>query len=749
MRRDLHFAAVRRLSGIMKAIRHLKISAPGSSIRASICSFTAFFAVSATAVSSAPAEAASESQVADLGAVLVEGGALSKYRPETVESGTFTAMAPERLPIVVDTLTEDFIREHNPTDLHDLLRFVPGVETGGKSLLIRQPGTFSIRGMGGTEPTFEGAFPIGRGPGLFMDPFLMDRIEIAKGPVGALAGGAGTQQNASGAGGSVAMYLKGANLDGDAASMQENASVGRDVRRFRAMIDANEMLGGGSSAVRAVATADWYQPAWIENGSQNGADARESYALAPSAIWSVDDLTFGVKSLFQYAEQPSYIGIPVWRGKPGGGYSWFESSCRPDDRSSYKSFVFLPWAELRATDEWTVRAGGAAMVSSWDQTTREPYTPGLNTPEFAEYLRSGMWPSGEKYMVSGFSQSHSVTRNFGGYLRAVHDREFSESLRNVFLVQPDASWREATSGFGTPTWRAGLTAQDSVEKGPVAVLAGLRLDRFDQKSYAVAGARGAPSVRYPKIAAEALSPRVGASVEAVDGLVFFGNVSQTRTPMLGLRGADGSTPDDPWRATQCEGGVRVRPAESLWLTLTGYSIEQENVPEFDNTGLVLDTDGRNASRGAEVSLSGDIDERWTILAMYSFNRYENRNAPRGSRARSFERVPRHSFSLSVSHEIWGGPLEGVVFGGGFRLRSKSYATMRGAFVDENLYFSRSCVFDVNAAIPFSVFGGSADWALSLGVRNLFDERYFESSRHYYECLVGEPRTFEIGLRARF
>ena len=119
--------------------------------------------------------------VADLGTVVVEGSALSKYRPETVDGATFTDLPPEKSPTVVDTLTEDFIREHNPTDLHDLLRYVPGVETGGKSLLIRQPGTFQIRGMGGTEPAFDGVVPIGSGAGLFMDPFLMERVEIVKG----------------------------------------------------------------------------------------------------------------------------------------------------------------------------------------------------------------------------------------------------------------------------------------------------------------------------------------------------------------------------------------------------------------------------------------------------------------------------------------------------------------------------------------------------------------------------------------
>ena len=48
-----------------------------------------------------------------------------------------------------------------------------------------------------------------------------------------------------------------------------------------------------------------------------------------------------------------------------------------------------------------------------------------------------------------------------------------------------------------------------------------------------------------------------------------------------------------------------------------------------------------------------------------------------------------------------------------------------------------------------VFKLPALFQLTLGIRNLFGEKYFESARHFYECLVGEPRTFEIGLRARF
>ena len=686
--------------------------------------------------------------VADLGTVLVEGSALSKYRPETVSSGTFTDIAPEKLPLVVDTLTEDFIREHNPTDLHDLLRYVPGIETGGKSLLVRNPGQFSIRGMGGTEPTFDGILPIGRGPGLFMDTFLMDRIEIAKGPIASLGGGAGASQNASGAGGSVSMFLKSAHPDSDETAIQENSSFGKDTQRHRAMADSNQTFGEGAGAVRVVGTADYYEPAYIHNGSQKGADARESYTLAPSFIYALDeDVVFGVKSLFQYTEQPSYIGVPVWRGKPGAGYGWHESSCREDDRSDYRSFMVSPWLDWQVNENWLLKFGFAAMASKWSQTTREPYTAMPGTPEFAHYCRTGVWSSGKKYMTSGFSESAAVLHNYSAYIRSVYDTEFSETLRNSFLVQPDYNYRSSTGGFGTPTSRYGITAQDAVTWEALTILAGIRYDRFEQEAYS-SGSRGA-TVRYPHMSADAFSPRAGVSFEALDWLVLFANVSQTQTPMLGLRNADGSTPDDPWRATQYEGGIRIRPAEKLWLTISGYRIDQEHVPEFDNSGLVLDYDGKSNTRGVEASLTGDITDDWTVMAMYAYNRYEDGNARKGTKARTFERYPRNTASLNTSYRIPSGALKDITLGGGFRFRSKSYATMRGAYVDENLRFDDSCVFDVNASVPFTVFGGSENWALTLGIRNIFDEKYFESARHYYECLAGEPRTFEVGLRAKF
>ena len=500
-------------------------------------------------------------------------------------------------------------------------------------------------------------------------------------------------------------------------------------------------------------TEYYYEPTYINQGSQKGVRPRESFSVAPSFLFAPNEaVKFGLKSLFQYTDQPSYIGIRVWRGKPAGGFGWYESSCRRGDRSTFESFMINPWLDWQVTDDWLLKFGASMIVSSWEHVTREPYNG--SGAELSNFYNSGIWSSGNKYMISDFSDGSSLSRNYNTFVRSVYDSDLPFGIENSFMVQSDYYYRESSGGFGTPTSRYGITVQDSISWQWLTVLGGIRYDHFEVDSYTSdpvfrKGVMVTPAQRYWHQTADAISPRGGVSVQPFDWLVFFGNLSQTRTPTLGYRNKDGSSPDEPWRATQYEGGVRIRPAEKLWLTVSAYRIEQENLPEEDTAAGFYTYDGRNTSRGAEVSLTGDITEDWTVMGMYAFNRYTDRNVAPGQPGRDFERYPEHTFSFNTSYRFAAGPLEDIVIGAACRFRSMSYACLRGEFKDKNLRFDPSHVFDVNVAIPFSKFGGSENWTLTLGVRNLFGEKYFESARHYYECLVGEPRTFEIGVRARF
>ena len=130
----------------------------------------------------------------ELPPIVVEGTPISKYRAETVSTATLFDAPPEEIHAVVDVLTEDFIDEMNPTDLHDLLRHQAGVFTaGGKSLQDRSPGLFTLRGFGGTEAKLDGTLGFSGAMALFMDPWAFERVEIATGPVGATIGGPATR----------------------------------------------------------------------------------------------------------------------------------------------------------------------------------------------------------------------------------------------------------------------------------------------------------------------------------------------------------------------------------------------------------------------------------------------------------------------------------------------------------------------------------------------------------------------------
>ena len=724
---------------------------------------SAFMAALYVATANADVAATNSAEVvADLGTVMVEASALSKYRPEKVSGGTFTDEPPERLPMTVDALTEDFIREKNPTDMNDLLRWVPGIETGGTSLLVRQPGLFSIRGMGGSEPMFDGVVSAGRGAGLFMDPFMMERVEVVKGPIASLSGGAGAQQNNNGAGGSINMYLKSARLDESDVRFQENTSVGRNVWRQRGMVDANEVVVEDGFAVRLPASFDVYSPAYTARGSQYGARPRQQYTVAPSfAAKPSDDVEFGLKTMFVDSDSPSYIGVPVWRGRPAAGYDWYESSARKSDRSTYRGVLVNPWVDWQVTDEWLLKFGGAFMYSHMEQTTREPYTSytvdaaGNPTGDFLAFCNTGYWPGGDKYMTSSFSESRMFQQSYNAYARSVYKLDdLPYGFRNTFVVQPDFNYRDSSTGFGGPVSRYGTTVQDSIGWEWFTLLAGIRYDYFvenDNLQTSVNSRSGAvTSTHYDEAHAFAFSPRGGLTVQPLDWLVFFGNLSQTQTPTLGYVSADGTRPTDPWTATQWESGFRVRPLEKLWLSASYFNIEQENMPvaETIGTGTYYYFEGHNRSRGAELSLSGDITENWTAMAMYAYTLYED--CTKSGTAGEFERFPRHAATFNTSYRLHGFDfIEDVAVGMGYRFRSKSYATMRGAYVNENLYFDQSHVFDVNVTVPLSKFGWRDDWFVTFGIRNLFGEKYFDTSRHYYECFAGEPRTFEIGLRGKF
>ena len=683
----------------------------------------------------------------DLGKILVEGTPISKYRSERVSTATLANARPEELPQTVDVLTEDFINEMHPTDLHDMLLYQPGIYTGGKSMVDRTSGQYTIRGMAGSDAMLNGALGLAGPMGIFMDPSAFERIEIVKGPVGSTIGGATSTLGPYGAGGSANLILKQPNPDMDFMTVNTRASFGESNQRYRLGYDVNERAVEDKLTLRLPGNIDYGKPFWLPDSYR----WRESFFVAPSLLWEIrDDLRIGFNLTFQYTDQPGYQGIPIYKGKPLPGFDWDSDVSSSTMRDIYIGNTIESHIEWDADNVWTLRTGAGVsqadvefehLGSSGFATTTVPKKP--TAPAFGS-----LYPASFINKPYDHQEGDMLYRRYNVFERATAKYD-TGPVEHETVFQGDASQKSAqgrsyfesvSSPEADHTWvtknyqnsqvdKYGVLAQDYLSWWKFRLLGGARVDEHESNL----GNTGS-----------SFSPRGGASFLPADWLVFFGNVSQTEAPNFGyLKGPDDELTSS-WEATQYETGFRISPVETLWLTTSFYKIEQNKTPTLIPGSTYYATEGQSESQGVELSATGNISDDWSVFTAYAYNQYEDKTA-----GTTFDRYPPHSVTASTSYRIKKGTFDDIVLGFGYRYRHPYDETTQGKYIGEDFYIAESHVFDCSADVPLSKFGGSKNVTLTLAVKNIFDEQYIESNRHYYQCFPGEPRTFEVALQAKF
>jgi iron complex outermembrane receptor protein len=716
-----------------------------------LCAITGHAQTNATAALQANTNAAP----VDLGTILVEGTPISKYRAETVSTATFVDAKPEELPQTVDVLTEDFINEMHPSDLHDMMLYQPGVYTGGKSMVDRTSGQYTIRGMSGSDAMLNGTLGLAGPMGIFMDPSAFERIEIVKGPVGSTIGGATSTLGPYGAGGSANLILKQPRPDMDFINVTERSSFGEDSQRYRLGYDVNECVVKDKLTVRMPGNVEYGKPFWMPDSYR----WRESYFFAPSLLWEVrDDLRIGLNLTFQYTDQPGYQGIPIYKGKPLPGYDWDSDISTSHMRDIYIGSTADSYVEWDANKVWTFRTGAGLsqadvdfehLGSSGFATTsapKKPTDPAVGT----------LYPASYQKNPYDHQEGDMLYRRYNVYERAVAKYDTGplehQTLFQVDYAEKNSQGRSYFSSTNNPNPSSildskastktevdkyGFMAQDYVSWWKLRFLGGARVDEHESNL----GNTG-----------DSFSPRGGVSFLPTDWLVFFGNLSQTEAPNFGYLKSAKEELTSSWEATQYETGFRFAPVNTLWFSTTFYKIDQNNTPtavdasnpNYSSAATYYEEEGASESKGVEFSMTGNIADNWSIFTAYAYNEYEDKTT-----GLTFDRYPPHAVTTSTSYRIAHGPFDDIVLGFGYRYRHKYYETMTGKFIADDFYIADSHVFDCSMDIPMYKFGGPKNVTLSLAVKNIFDEEYIESNRHYYQCFPGDPRTFEIGFQAKF
>ena len=667
----------------------------------------------------------------ELGSIRVEGAPVSAYRAERVGTATFFAAPPEELPATVDVLTEDFIREQSPSDLHNLLFFQPGVSGGGKSMMDRTSGQYAVRGLAGSTPSLDGTLPTTRAMGLFLDPNALERVEIVKGPVGATQGGQTSTLGPYGAGGAVNLILKQPKAGETFTDVGSRASLGDHLQRYRLTGDHNAPLAP-ELTLRLPFSADTAKPFWLPGGHE----WRRSFFLAPALLWQpADTLRLGLATTFQYTDAPGYQGIPSYRGKPLPPYDWDSSLAGGHDvRDEYIGYSVQGYAEWDLSEIWQLR-GGAGVAGSWIDYTHigaSAYADQPGVPRLTAFDLNWADNRNAVYNLYGRAtaryQTGPVSQTTVLQTDATHSRGHERS--SWTQMRPGDDPRPPKAPFtDTSLSRYGLFAQNHAEWGLLRLLAGLRYDTHESNL----GNHG-----------DAWSPRAGLALVPVERLVLFGNLSRTEAPNFGYLKSRTEELTSAWQADQVEAGFRLRLVETLWLSLAGFRIKQRDTPSLDEATGFYVTEGEQAHRGLEASLSGNLARNWSLYLGYARTHTET---PEGSRP--FDSKPPHSVTLQTMYRFTRGWLDELALGLGYRYKHGYDGTMRGAYVGPDYFFDDVHVIDLSLDVPLSRFGGSPDWNVQLAIRNLLDRDYFESNRHYYQCFTGEPRTFEVALRGRF
>jgi outer membrane receptor protein involved in Fe transport len=410
-------------------------------------------------------------------------------------------------------------------------------------------------------------------------------------------------------------------------------------------------------------------------------------------------------------------------------------------RDRYIGYTIQPYIEWDVNNVWTLRSGVGLAQADMEF---EHMGPG----GFAN-ANGTINPAAKKYE---HQEGDYLSRTYNAYERATATFD-TGPIAHQLVLQGDYTRRDNkslslapnavatndryepsklhTNGSLTESQvdRYGVLAQDYLSWWKFRLLGGARLDQHESNK----GNTG-----------DSVSPRTGLSFLPTDWLVFFGNVSQTESPNFGYMKSATEELTSSWKATQYETGVRVSPIETFWLSASVYKIQQENTPTLITGTTYYEEEGRSESKGFELSMTGNLADNWSLYSAYTYNQYENKTT-----GQSFDRYPPHSLITSTSYRIASGPLDDIVLGFGYRYRHKYYSTIRGGYISEDFFIDDSHVFDCSADIPLHKFGGPKNVTLSLAVKNIFDEQYVESNRHYYQCFPGDPRTFELALQAKF
>ncbi|MBD8643385.1 TonB-dependent siderophore receptor [Stenotrophomonas sp. CFBP 13724] len=689
------------------------------------------------ACASAHAAPPSSVGVQQLDAVQVHGRAQTFYRVDDATVGTRTDTPLALVPQSIQVVPRELIEDQAARQITDLYRSISGIS------FFSYAGV-TLRGFRQENVLYDGM----RGDPYagFSVPqlFNIDRVEVLKGPAGALYGG--------GDAGGVINYVT--RKPKATAERRIELQAGNNDFRAASIEATGPVNAAGSVRYRAGLYGD------TEQGVRWNADS-ESVIGDASLAFDVGDT--GELTL-QFTDITQNLGGNRLRGVPVDDNGSFLTDRRwnhneASDFLDMRAKVALVQYRFSPGSNLDVDFGARWFENNEHQVYHEPM--GLidrnrdGVPEWMTRQLRNQIRDNDAFTANGNAVWRFNTGSIGHKLLFgadvyQQDADFTAQTANsadlargagpvpgIDLFNPvygASSWRDYNlaalpwRSTSTRSKRYGGYLQDELALTPRwHVLAGLRWDGFKDDDR-IAGTT---------VDGNDISWRLGSTYTVREGINVYANIASGFMPQNAAnQSAEAGGPFDAERSRQWEVGLKSLLAERVTLNLAAYRIDRSNIVQA--TGEIVDGVNQLAalglvrSTGMELDLLADVTERWVLNLTYAYNDARVKDAGSDGITNAsgdrFANSPQNKLGLWTRYEL---PAINSAIGFG------------ADYVDERVSL------DGQRVKPYTVFDMSwktqwQQWQFQANVKNLFDKVYAASgftgrTGHF----PGEPRRVYV------
>jgi iron complex outermembrane receptor protein len=651
-------------------------------------------------------------------------------------TGTKTDTPLIETPQSISVIPADQIRDQNAQSLNQAVRYTAGVTPETRGAVSTRYDQLTIRGF--DADTYWNGLKL---QSLYyaapqLDPFLLERVEVLKGPTSVLYG-------QSPAGGLINQVSKRplATPQNEVGFEFGTNNHLRGTADFTGPIDAEGKFLYRFSAVG------------LTEDGQFRTTENERVALAPSFTWRPDaDTSLTLFGLYQHdPKSNSYGGVPpqgTVLANPLGkipvdfydGDPNFEQYDRTQTSVAYEF-------DKRLNDTWSVRLNGRWLRTEADYDS--VYANGL-APDFRTLFR-GVATSREAmdfYTLDNQVEGRLTTGPVNHTVLAGFDYQRLDGhyapgfgvgpTQDVFapayglpIVPP------ATSRTDLTVNQYGVYLQDQLQLGGFILTLAGRSDWVESKTATEFGTS--------RKSDQALTGRAGLTYVFENGIAPYVSYAESFTPQTGTDFFGNLF--DPEEGTQYEAGVKYQPPGTNSLfTAAVFELTRSNLltTDPDRPGFSVQS-GEARSRGIELEAKVGLTEQLDVIGAYTYLDTEYTKDNDGQEGFRLAAIPRHQASGWAMYRMpEGSALEGLSLGGGVRFTGSTVNSANTFKVPSFTLVDAAISYDLEALSP-----KLAGAEVSINAKNIFNKEYVASCYFGEWCAYGFERTVTAGLRYRW